>query len=282
MWVYYNGTIMPKDQVAISPDDRGFLFGDGVYEVLGANQGHFLAEDAHYDRLVHSLSALRIPIPDLNAIKTAVGALLERNALLKKPAKVYMQFTRGVAPRGHAFPDTAIPPTVYITVTAYVPPVFNWLHGVKAILLPDLRWGRCDIKSLNLLPNVLASQQAKEVGAYDAILHRDGVITEGSHTCVCGVRNGVVFFHPLSPHVLPSITRALVIQLCQTEGIPVKEKAIRLSTLPHLDELMLLGTTTEVMPVIEIDGKPVGSGIPGPLTHRLQQAFRTLVLSQSG
>ncbi|TFG67054.1 MAG: hypothetical protein E4H27_09480, partial [Anaerolineales bacterium] len=123
---------------------------------------------------------------------------------------------------------------------------------------------------------------AKEAGAYDAILHRDGVITEGSHTCVCGVQDGIVFFHPLSNHILPSITREIVIKLCQAEAIPVEEKPINLIMLPQLDELMMLGTTTEVMPVIEIDGNPVGSGSPGPVTHRLQQALRKRVLSKSG
>lgn len=282
MWIYYNGVLMQKDEVCISPDDRGFLFGDGVYEVFSVYKGHYLAEEAHYTRLRRSLTALRIPIPDIDSIKAAVEDVLAHNNLNGGPAMVYMQFTRGVAARRHAFPDTEIPPTIYITGNAYTPPVDMWADGVKVILLPDLRWGRCDIKSLNLLPNVLASQQAKEAGAYDAILHRDSVVTEGSHTCVCGVRDGVVYFHPLTDTVLPSITREIVLKLCRINDIRVEERAISLNLLTQLDELMVLGTTTEVMPVVRIDDCAVGNGVPGPVTRRLQKALREMVLSQCG
>jgi len=279
MWVYYNGIVLKKEQVCISPDDRGFLFGDGVYEVLSVYKGHYLAEEAHYARLKRSLSALRIPIPDLDGIKTAVKEVLARNHLSGGPAMVYLQFTRGVAPRRHAFPDGELSPTVYITAKLYTPPVDLWAKGVKVILLPDLRWGRCDIKSLNLLPNVLASQQAKEAGAYEALLHRDGVITEGSHSSACGVLNGVLYTHPLADHILPGTTREIVVHLCHSLDIPVQEKAISLRMLQQLDELMVLGTTTEVMPVVRVEDQVVKDGAPGPVTRRLQKAMRDMVLA---
>jgi D-alanine transaminase len=277
MWVYYNGRILPKEKVCVSPDDRGFYFGDGAYDVLSVYKGRYLAEEAHYKRLQHSLEALRIPVPDVSAIKSAVNGVLVKNQLMDSPAMVYIQVTRGVAPRRHAFPDEELTPTVYITAKSYIPPEDLWANGVKVILLPDQRWGRCDIKSLNLLPNVLASQAAKEAGAYDAILHRDGVITEGSHTGVCGVLGGVLFTHPLHPCILPSVTRMLVVQQCQRLDIPCQETAIKFEALPHLDELMVLGTTTEVMPVVRVGDQTVGEGVPGPLTRRLQQALKELV-----
>jgi D-alanine transaminase len=278
MWVYFNGKIMLKENVCISPDDRGFYFGDGVYEVLSVYQGRFLAEAMHYDRLIHSLTALKIPVPDIDTVKSAVQDVLARNDLIAGPSMVYMQFTRGVALRRHAFPDEELAPTIYITAKPYTPPLDLWANGVKAILHPDLRWGRCDIKSLNLLPNVLASQQAKESGAYDAILYRNGVITEGSHTGVCGVLDGTLYTHPLEACILPSVTRGLVLQLCQTLGIPHQEQAIRLEVVPRLDELMVLGTTTEVMPVVRVGEQVVGDGAPGPVTRRLQNAMRNMVL----
>ncbi|MDF1516012.1 MAG: aminotransferase class IV [Anaerolineae bacterium] len=279
MWVYYNGRIIPKKEVSISPDDRGFVFGDGVYEVLSVNKGHFLEEDAHYDRLAYSLSTLDIPIPDLQEIQSAVWQVLERNDLIDGPAMVYLQLTRGVAPRRHPFPDVAPEPTVYITAQAYTPPWDLWEQGVEVIVLPDQRWGRCDIKSLNLLPNVLASQQAKVAGAYDALLHRDGVITEGSHTGVCCIRHGILFTHPLTKCILPSVTRGLVLRCCAELRIPVREQAIPLHLVHELDELMVLGTTTEVMPVVRVEGHPVGDGRPGPITRKLQQAVREKVTS---
>jgi D-alanine transaminase len=274
MFVYYNGKIMPKEDVIISPDDRGFYFGDGVYEVLSVYKERFLAEEMHYTRLRNSLSALRIPEPDINHLKSAVNQVLTRNGLLAGPAMVYMQITRGAARRRHAFPDEALTPTIYITANAYTPPLELWKNGVKVILHPDERWGRCDIKSLNLLPNVLASQAAREEGAYDAILHRDGVVTEGSHTGVCGVMDGTVYTHPLNHRILASVTRGLVIESCGRLGIP-------LEMVTRLDELMVLGTTTEVMPVVRIGEKVVGDGRPGPVTRRLQKALREMVLTGS-
>lgn len=278
MFVHFNGKLMRKAEVVISPDDRGFVFGDGVYEVLSVYKGQYLEEDAHYDRLRHSLSALQIPIPDIDGIKKAVKEVLARNDLTDCPAMVYMQFTRGVAPRRHPFPDEEISPTVYITAKPYTPPFELWAHGVEVILWPDQRWGRCDIKSLNLLANVLASQQAKQAGAYDAILHCEGVITEGSHTGVCGVMDGVVYTHHLTRQILPSVTRSLVVKLCPVLGIPLKEEPTPLTMLPQLEELMVLGTTTEVMPVIKVDDQIIGDGKPGPVTRRLQKAIREMVL----
>lgn len=278
MIVYYNDNFMPKDEVRISPDDRGFLFGDGVYEVLYAWNGQLFEADAHFARLEHSLGELRIIFRDLARLRTAMEVLLQRNDLARGPSRVYCQITRGVAPRGHAFPDPDTVPTVYVTAEPYAPPVALWERGVRALFVPDIRWGRCDIKSLNLLGNVLAAQKAREEGAYDAILVREGIVTEGAHTGVCAVLDGTVVTHPLTSEILGSVTRDVVLRLCHGLAIPCAERAIARTTLLEADEVMLLGTTTGVMPVIEIEGQLIGEGCPGPVTRRLQQALHSRML----
>ena len=167
-----------------------------------------------------------------------------------------------------------MPPTVYVTARAFTPPDALLANGAKIILVPDTRWGRCDIKSLNLLPNVLASQQAQEAGAYDAVFVRDGAALEGSHTSFAAVFDGTLVTHPLTPHILPGVTREVVLDLCRELGIPTREAPIEAATLRDADELMLLGTTTEVMPVVQVDDWTVRDGRPGEITRRLQKALR--------
>ncbi|MCU0522813.1 MAG: D-amino acid aminotransferase [Anaerolineae bacterium] len=278
MIVYFDGSFMPKDEVRISPDDRGFLFGDGVYEVLHAWDGHLFEPEAHFARLEHSLAALRIGFHDLDGLRFTMDQLLRLNALMHGAARVYCQITRGAAHRDHAFPDPAVPPTVYVAVEPYAPPIALWETGVPAITVADIRWGRCDIKSLNLLGNILATQEAKEAGAYDAILVRDGVVTEGSHTGVCAVFDGTVVTHALTPEILGSVTRDFVLRSCRDLGTACAEREIPVASLYEADEVMLLGTTSGIMPVIEIDGRAIGSGCPGPVTRRLQEVLHSRML----
>jgi D-alanine transaminase len=273
MIVYYNGKFMPKEEVCISPDDRGFLFADGVYEVICALDGRLFTPDAHFDRLAHSLRALSIPSPDLQELRSVVQALLAHNDLETGGARVYIQITRGAAERDHPFPDEPVSPTVYASVSRYTPPEEDWEKGVSAIVVPDIRWARCDIKSLALIPNVLASQRAKEAGAFDAILVRDGAVTEGSHTGFCAVFDGQLWTHPRTQYILGSVTRDVVLDLCRRLDIPYLERPVLEPMLCDADELMLLGTTSGVMAVVEVDGCPIGDGKPGPITLRLQQAL---------
>ena len=273
MIVYFNGEFVCKDEVCISPDDRGFLFADGVYEVACAFDGRYFEAEAHFRRLAHSLDGLHLPAPDLDVLREAAETLLERNHLTVGGARLYIQITRGVADRSHTFPETPPTPTVYASVAPYVPPQHLWRTGVRAILIPDIRWARCDIKSLALTPNVLASQRAKEAGAYDAIQVRDGAVTEGSHTSVAAVFAGVLYTHPLTQHILGGVTRDVVLGLCRELGIPTVERPILEEALCRADEVMFLGTSTGVMPVVEIDRRRVGDGAPGPLTLRLQAAL---------
>lgn len=276
MTVYYNGDFVAKEDVCISPDDRGFLLGDGVYEVLRAEDGRLFQAEAHFRRLEQSLESIRIEGVDPDELCDAATTLLRRNDLDERPAKVYLQVTRGVAPRQHGFPDDPVPPTVYATASPHEPPVDEWEEGVTVVLYPDRRWARCDIKSTALLPNVLANQEAMENEAFETVLVRDGFVTEGSHSSVLAVFDGTVVTHPLTNRILPSITRRVVLDLCHELNIPVDQTPIPRADLPEADELILLGTTTGVMPVVQVDDWTVADGEPGSVTRRLQEAFQAL------
>lgn len=273
MIVYFNGQMMPRDEVRISPEDRGFVFGDGVYEVIRVYAGKLFEADAHLKRLARSLRELRIGFDGVDRLEGISHRLLVENGLETGDAAVYIQITRGTATRKHAFPPADTPPTVYVSAYAFDPPKKEWEQGVKIILVPDIRWTRCDIKSVALLPNVLAAQQAAEAGAKEAVFIRDGAVTEGAHTNFAAVFDGEVRTAPYSNLILPGTTRNVAIPLCRDIGIPVREFPILQHELKSADEAMIWGTTTEVMPVVQIDDAPVGDGTAGPVTRRLQEAF---------
>lgn len=280
--VWLNGEFLPLDKARISPEDRGFLFGDGVYESLRWYPGRekqragLFHLAAHMERLRCSLEGIRVVGVDFDALSGALEELVRRNELLDDDATVYLQVTRGVAPRNHAFPE-GIVPTVYAIARAFSPPVERWQLGVAATLVDDDRWRRCDLKTIGLLPNVLARDLAEQRGAFEAVLVRDGVITEGSHTSVAFVRDGVYCIHPEGAAVLPSVTRGVVRELCTELGIEHREVHLRVEELGEMDEMMLLGSSTEVMPVVSVDGHQIGSGEPGPVTRRLQGAYRKML-----
>jgi len=186
---------------------------------------------------------------------------------------VYLQVTRGVAPRSHAFPKSPPRPTVYAYASPF-PDMGDLASGIGAITRPDLRWSRCDIKVISLIANVLANQEAKESGAFEAILIRDGFALEGTHTSFFAVKDGVVRTAPLSNFILPGITRELAIEAIHRDGIELVEEPIRDKELASMDELFITGTTTEVVPITRLDGKSVGDGSPGPVTRRIQQLYR--------
>jgi D-alanine transaminase len=274
MIVYFNGAYGSKDGVRVSPDDRGFLFGDGVYEVARTYGGKLFALDRHLDRLRYSLDQMRIDGVDLEGLKGVCAELLRRNELTTRDAVVYLQITRGAAPRTHAFPKPPAPPTVY-GYAAPIVPKFDPLKGVAAISVPDVRWARCDIKSVSLIANCMANQQAAEAGAFEAILVRDGVALEGSHTSLFAVIDGEVRTAPLTNYVLPGITRAVVIELCHANGIPVRETPVFAHQLWQAEEVFVAGTTTEVLGIVQLDGRPVSGGRPGKITNRLRELFCT-------
>ncbi|MBI4787748.1 MAG: D-amino-acid transaminase [Chloroflexi bacterium] len=274
MIAYFNGRFIPKAEISISPDDRGFLFADGAYEVIRTYTGKLFQVEAHLTRLRRSIRELEIADPGVENLCQVAEELLARNDLTHADATVYIQVTRGVAPRKHAFPDHTVPPTVYVSAAPFKPSPIKAQTGVKVILVPDFRWARCDIKSVSLTPNVLASQRAVENGAEEALFVRDGVVAEGSHSNFGAVFSGVFITHPATNYILAGITRAVVLNLCRDLGIPFQEAPIFEKDLRDAEELVLLGTTTEVMPVVQVDEWMVGAGTPGPITVKLQDAFR--------
>jgi D-alanine transaminase len=285
MIVYFDGQYLPKDEVRVSPDDRGFTFGDGAYEVIRTYGGRLFRCEDHVRRLARSLSELRIQAPALEGpegIGHIAGELLRRNGLNDGDAAVYVQVTRGAAPRKHSFPPPGTPPTVYLAASPLRSAPEAWQDGVGIILVPDIRWTRCDIKAVALLPSVLASQQAVERGAEEAVFLRDGAVTEGAHTNFCAIFDGVLVTHPPTNHILDGITRRAVLALCADLGIATREAPIPVQDLMAAEEMMILGTTTEIKPVVQVDGRQVADGRPGPVTRRLQAAFRALVAAETG
>jgi len=266
-----NGEILPASEAKVSIWDRGFVFGDAIYEVMRIYSGRMWHPDLHYARLDRSLREMRFPIVDLDRLRARVDRLIDESG--EREATVYIQITRGVAPRLHAFPDPPVPPTELIVVRPYddAATAANREVGVDAITVPDLRWGRCDVKSTNLLANVLANQLAHEAGAYEAIFVDSGRVTEATHSSLLWVRHGRLEATPNGPAILPGTTRA---GLPLGPSLEVHPATISLDELMQADEVLLTGTTIEVMPVVRIDGRKVGEGVPGPIGRWLQSAFR--------
>lgn len=279
--VFYNGVYMPKSEVRISPDDRGFLFGDGVYEVIRAYYGKLFRATDHIERLLNSLHQIRIQYPEIYSFEEVAKELLARNGLLKEDATVYIQITRGVSPRGLAFPKNEVAPTVYVMANKVNQQACLSDTGVVAHLVDDVRWLRCDIKATTLLANVLAHQESLDSGAVIGIFNKNGIITEGTHVGVFAVKNQKIFTHPSGSAILPSITRQVVIELCYTLNYEVIETPVSVEDLADLDELFIVGTTPEITPVIRIDEIIVNQGVVGPITRQIQQAFYQLVYQQS-
>ncbi len=277
--VYLDGDFVPVDKAAVSPLDRGFLFADGVYEVLRSYRGSLFEQKAHIERLRRSLREIRISQGAAEGIEEIFPMLLESNGLSDSEALVYLQITRGAAPRSHQFPGRETAPTVYAHAVPFEPLTSQRDTGIPVILVPDTRWSRCDIKSIALLPNILARQMAEDAGAGEAVFIRNGMVTEGSSSTFCAVFSGTVVTHPESNVVLSGITKRVVFELCARTGIPVAERPFREDELSRAAEMMLLSTTREVMPVVSVDGMKVGDGTPGQLTRKLQAAFSEVIRS---
>lgn len=272
--VYLNGAFVDAAEARIPVEDRGFLFADGIYEVTPAYRGRFFLMDRHRDRLLKGLCELRIDA-DTSGLADVHDRLLRENGLAdEEVAYVYLQITRGVAPRTHAFPKSPVAPTVYAFAKAYRRPDREvWDRGFEAVTVPDRRWARVDIKTIALLPNVLAQQAAAEAGVADALLVRDGIALEGAHNNFFAVFGETVVTHPKSNVILHGITRGYVVEMARELGLDVQERPIQVEELARADEAFFTGTTTEVRPTVRIDGRPVGKGSVGPVTRRLFDAF---------
>lgn len=274
--VYLNGQFLPVEQAKLSVLDRGFIFGDGIYEVWRVVDGRLFEHQRHDRRMRNGVRAIEIDVParELDALPGVAERLLRDNDLLTGEGTFYLEITRGVAPRTHAYPPAGTPATIFAMVSRFDVPHAIRAAGAKAITQPDVRWLRCDIKTVQLLPNVMAKQKAAAAGAVEAILVRDGVVMEGTHSSVLGVKDGELRTHPLSPLILPSVTREVIIEIAKQQGIPVRERAFSSKELFELDELFVAGTTTDVTPIVEVDGKRIGSGKPGPLSQQLYAALQ--------
>lgn len=274
--VIANDEIVDRQKHPIDIEDRGYQFGDGVYEVIRVYHGELFALDAHIDRLYKSSTEIDITVPFSKAtLKTNLLQLVKDNSL--ELGIVYMQLTRGVASRAHVFPSEQTLP-IFTAYTKDAPiPSDSMKNGVKAITMPDIRWLRCDIKSLNLLPNILAKEEAKKQNCYEAIFHREQIVTEGSSSNIFIVKNNVLTTHPATNYILNGITRQIVFQLCEENNLPYEERPFELEELKKADEVFLTSTVSEVMPIIEMDGHPIGNGLPGTLTQQLQNLYQKYI-----
>jgi D-alanine transaminase len=279
MIVYFNGKYLPLDEVKISPYDRGFQYADGVYEALRSYNGILFRFESHMKRLKYSLDELNISFNALEEIESISLKLAEMNIILPKDFSVYIQITRGVQfPRKHNYYDD-LTPTVFVSVSELKDNSQQLEKGVKVILEEDIRWTRCDIKSISILPSTLAKTKAVRFDAYEAIFHRDNLITEGSHTNFFAIKDDFVFTAPLSNFILEGITRKVIIELCIKNKIRIEEEYIKVSDMQNYEEFFITGTTTEITPVIQINDWLVGNGSPGKLTRLLQKYFREHVNS---
>jgi D-alanine transaminase len=270
--VFLNGRFVPKNEAVISPEDRGFNFADGIYEVVKYYNGKPFRYADHMERLRRSLREVQIGFSGIDQLEPIFQELLKRNDLEQQEAGIYLQITRGAHQRMHRYPEN-IEPTVYATAFPFASNREQLARGVKVITTEDVRWLRCDIKSVSLLPNAMAAQKAHENDAAEAIFIRNGMVTEGSHSSFMAVKNGVVYTHPDSNLILPGITKMVVREICQSNGIKLVEEAIPVSQLPQMDEMMIVGTGSEVMPVVQFDQIMVGNGQPGPITLQLHEKF---------
>jgi len=267
---YLNGEIMPIENAAVPVEDRGYNFGDAVYEYVASYNGRLFYLEPHLDRLEHSMAALAFPPLPREKIRTAIETLFAEAAIDR--AGIYIQISRGVAPRDHAFPADADLQFLMILRRVHEKPAVLREKGAAAITVTDIRWGRCDIKTVQLLPNVLAKQQALEAGAYDAIFVAEtGEVREGTSSNLFIIKDQSLITHPLTQRILPGITRMIILDICRAAGLSVEEAYFDKVALYAADEVFMSGTITEVLPITRIDGQPIGDGTVGPVTRRLNR-----------
>lgn len=266
--VYLNGQFLPIAQAHVSVLDRGFVFGDGVYEVIPVYSRHAFRLGEHLQRLDHSLAGLRLVNPyRLDEWEKLTRELITHNA--SEDQSLYLQVTRGVAPRDHAFPENTTPTIFMMSNPLITPPAEQCEKGVAAISATDIRWDRCDIKSIALLPNVLLRQLAVDAGAAETVLFRNGILTEGSASNIFAVEKGVILAPPKDNHMLPGITYDVVLELAAAHNIPVNIGYFDEARIRAADELWMTSSTKEVLAITTLDGKPIADAKPGPMFRHI-------------
>lgn len=276
-----NGEFIERSLAKVDIEDRGYQFGDGIYEVIRVYNGTMFECQPHLERLVECAEKINLVLPHpISEIEQMLIALIDKNNLAN--GIVYMQFSRGVAARIHAFPA----PNTVASFVAYTKeldrPLKTIKAGAKGILVEDIRWHHCDIKSLNLLGNLLAKQKAVEAKCDEAILHRNQNVTEGSSSNISIIKDGVLYTHPSNQYILNGITRQLMLSLCKKLDLPFVEKVFSVEDLYSADEVILTSTTAEVTPIVDVSNKKIGSGKPGSFTTRLQELFENEITRQCG
>jgi D-alanine transaminase len=272
--VYLNGAYLPLADAKVSVLDRGFLFGDGVYEVIPAYNGRLFRLEDHITRLNNSLSGIRLPLPHSVADWEAIFRPLLAD---DRDQYIYLQITRGYAPkRDHGFPEQVVP-TIF-AMCADIKPFAGRIDGIKAVTLDDTRWQLCNLKAITLLGNILLRQEALDQGCAEAILVRNGYVVEGAASNLFAVLDGELITPPKSHEILPGITRDVILELASAHNIPYQEDIIALEALHNASEIWVASSTREIVPVIELDGEQVGTGKPGPAWKRMDdllQAYKT-------
>jgi D-alanine transaminase len=280
--VYHNGRFLPIEQAKVSVLDRGFLFGDGVYEVIPVYSRHAFRMREHIVRLAQSLAALRLDNPnDAEQWQAVVHELIARNQ--PEDQSIYIQVTRGVAPRDHAFPKNTAPTVFMLSNPLVTPPPSQCENGVSAISTNDIRWDRCDIKAIALLPNVLLRQLAVDADAMETVLFRDGILTEGATSNIFAVERGVILAPPKDHHMLPGITYDLILELAAANDVPVEVSYFSEARIRAADELWTTSSTKEVLAIVSLDGKTIADGKPGPLYRKMHgwyQDYKNRVMRQ--
>jgi len=276
---YVDGVYAPINAPLVNLEDRGYQFSDGVYEVCLVIDGELWDADGHFTRLQRSLDELKISFEvNRRALEIIMREVLRRNRF--RNALIYLQITRGVSPRNHQFPSADVAPVFVVTAKPYSLSASDKLAetGVAAVSAPDIRWKRVDIKSISLLPNALAKQAAKEAGAFEAVLFTEaGHVTEGSSTNVWIVdRNGVLMTHPKGTHILGGITRQAAMEAAAEIGKTVREEPFTLDEAKSAAEMFVTSATSQVMPIVSLDGAVIGDGHPGATTNALRTAYKNI------
>ena len=268
--VYLNGEYLPLADAKISVLDRGFLFGDGVYEVIPAYQGCLFRLEDHIDRLNNSLREIRLDLPKSVADWRAIFQPLLDSS---KDEYIYLQITRGYAPkRDHGFPEQLLP-TVF-AMCSEIKPFAGRTAGIKAVTLQDTRWQNCHVKAIALLAHVLLRQESLDQDCAEAILFKNGYVSEGAASNVFAVIDGELITPPNSHEILPGITRDVILELAEVNQLPCREDIIAVEALQNASEIWVSSSIREIVPVIELDGQPVGNGQPGPVFHKMNQLFQ--------
>ena len=274
---YFNGEMVEPGAKVVSLDDRGYCFGDGVYEVVRVYNGRAFAFSHHQDRLYRSMREMDIPVrmpPD--ELQELHEIMIEQSEITD--GYIYLQITRGVTPRHHAFERSKLEPQMYMFIKPITTDLGALQDGVKAITLPDERWARVDIKTLNLIPNILAQTKAEKKGAYTAILVRDGIVTEGATSNVFVMKDGVCYTHPADHHILKGITRQLVVtRVAPTAGITIIEREFDETFLKDADEIFFTDTIGGIIPITTLNREPVGDGKPGKAAKVLAEQLQHLM-----